>query len=85
MVTDGEGRLNRLSQCPSKENCNLEPSKIRRTINVGIALINLPFWDGVHHLFMVFFLGWFTIAIPDQYTCNPFCPSRHRFAIPGFA
>ena len=22
-------------------------------LNVGIAIINLPFWDGLHHLFMV--------------------------------
>ena len=22
--------------------------------NVGIAIINLPFWDGLHQLFMVF-------------------------------
>ena len=23
-------------------------------LNVGIAIINLPFWDGLHHRFMVF-------------------------------
>ena len=25
--------------------------------NVGIAIISLPFWDGLHHLFMVVFGG----------------------------
>ena len=32
---------------------------------MGIAIINLPFGDGLHHLFMVVLGGWFTIAIPS--------------------
>ena len=36
----------------------------RFSSNVGIAIINLPFWDGLHHLFMVVFGGGLLLLYP---------------------
>ena len=37
---------------------------------MGIAIINLPFWDGLHHLFMMVFGG--GLLLPS-FSRNKFC------------
>ena len=34
--------------------------------NVGIAIINLPFWNGLHHLFMVVLGGGLLLLYPHE-------------------
>ena len=38
----------------------------KRSCNVDITIINLPFWDGVHHLFMVVFGGGLLLLYPHD-------------------
>ena len=46
------------------------------TIGLGIAILNLPFWDGLHHLSMVFsgvvyYCYTLGVLTPGHMSCEP--------------